>query len=76
MTLWKHFIILFGGFYDPGIRSQSVPFLPRLGLMSSSGRFFLWGVALANYLKDLWLFDTQEYIWRQVEFRETGRTPS
>ncbi|KAF8528710.1 hypothetical protein JB92DRAFT_2696907 [Gautieria morchelliformis] len=50
MALWKHFIVLFGGFYDPGIRT--------------------------NYLSDLWLFDTQEYTWRQVEFRDTDRKPS
>lgn len=31
---------------------------------------------LANYLNDLWLFDTQEYTWKQVEFRETDRKPS
>jgi hypothetical protein len=25
MAMWKHFIILFGGFYDPGITSKSAP---------------------------------------------------
>ncbi|KIJ31420.1 hypothetical protein M422DRAFT_53419 [Sphaerobolus stellatus SS14] len=50
MALWKHYIVLFGGFYDPGIRT--------------------------NYLNDLWFFDTQEYTWKQVEFRETDRRPS
>ncbi|KDQ12099.1 hypothetical protein BOTBODRAFT_176632 [Botryobasidium botryosum FD-172 SS1] len=50
MAMWKHFIVLFGGFHDPGIRT--------------------------NYLNDLWLFDTQEYKWRQVELREIDRKPS
>ncbi|KAJ8486932.1 hypothetical protein ONZ51_g4512 [Trametes cubensis] len=50
MAMWKHYIVLFGGFYDPGIKT--------------------------NYLNDLWLFDTQEYKWRQVEFKETERKPS
>ncbi|KAI0078590.1 galactose oxidase [Panus rudis PR-1116 ss-1] len=50
MAIWKHYIVLFGGFYDPGIRT--------------------------NYLNDLWLFDTQEYKWRQIEFRENDRRPS
>ena len=22
MALWKHFLVLFGGFYDPGIASE------------------------------------------------------
>ncbi|KAF9237721.1 galactose oxidase [Melanogaster broomeanus] len=50
MTMWKHFIVLFGGFYDPGYRTQ--------------------------YLNDTWLFDTQEYKWRQIEFKESERKPS
>ncbi|KAF8587936.1 galactose oxidase [Ramaria rubella] len=50
MALWKHFIVLFGGFYDPGMRT--------------------------NYLNDLWLFNTQEYTWKQVELRDTDRKPS
>ncbi|KIJ63011.1 hypothetical protein HYDPIDRAFT_113512 [Hydnomerulius pinastri MD-312] len=50
MAMWKHFIVLFGGFYDPGLRTQ--------------------------YLNDTWLFDTQEYKWRQIEFKETDRKPS
>ncbi|KAI0330708.1 galactose oxidase [Cubamyces sp. BRFM 1775] len=50
MAMWKHYIVLFGGFYDPGIKT--------------------------NYLNDLWLFDTQEYKWRQVEFKDTERRPS
>ena len=31
---------------------------------------------LANYLNDLWLFDTQEYKWRQIEFRDADRKPT
>ncbi|KAI5118743.1 hypothetical protein M0805_008143 [Coniferiporia weirii] len=50
MVMWKHYIFLFGGFYDPGIRTK--------------------------YLNDLWYFDTQEYRWRQIEFREGDRQPS
>ncbi|KAJ3560414.1 hypothetical protein NP233_g10854 [Leucocoprinus birnbaumii] len=50
MTTWKHYIILFGGFYDPGVTTR--------------------------YLNDLWVFDTQEYKWSQVEFRETDPKPS
>ncbi|KAI0717154.1 hypothetical protein C8Q76DRAFT_616487 [Earliella scabrosa] len=50
MAMWKHYIVLFGGFYDPGIKT--------------------------NYLSDLWLFDTQEYKWRQVEFKDAERKPS
>ncbi|KAH8103145.1 galactose oxidase [Cristinia sonorae] len=50
MAMWKHFIVLFGGFYDPGIRT--------------------------NYLNDLWLFDTQEYKWKQFEFKDNDRKPS
>ena len=30
----------------------------------------------ANYLNDLWVFDTQEYKWKQIEFRENERKPS
>ncbi|KAH0834643.1 hypothetical protein J3R83DRAFT_10152 [Lanmaoa asiatica] len=50
MAMWKHFIVLFGGFYDPGYRTQ--------------------------YLNDTWIFDTQEYKWRQIEFKESERKPS
>ncbi|KAJ7940654.1 galactose oxidase [Mycena leptocephala] len=50
MAIWKHFIVLFGGFYDPGVTTR--------------------------YLNDLWLFDLQEYKWRQIEFRETELRPS
>ncbi|KAL7277101.1 hypothetical protein ACG7TL_008946 [Trametes sanguinea] len=50
MAMWKHYIVLFGGFYDPGIKT--------------------------NYLNDLWIFDTQEYKWKQIEFKETDRRPS
>ena len=30
----------------------------------------------ANYLNDLWIFDTQEYNWKQVEFKDNDRKPS
>lgn len=70
MALWKNFIVLFGGFYDPGIRSKRSDFLT----MSVSPEYA--SILEANYLNDLWLFDTQEYTWRQVEFRDTDRKPS
>ncbi|KAG1762523.1 hypothetical protein EDD22DRAFT_823271 [Suillus occidentalis] len=50
MAMWKHYIVLFGGFYDPGHRTQ--------------------------YLNDTWVFDTQEYKWRQIEFKDIDRKPS
>ncbi|KAF8815210.1 hypothetical protein BYT27DRAFT_7238510 [Phlegmacium glaucopus] len=50
MAFWKHYLVLFGGFYDPGVTTR--------------------------YLNDLWLFDTQEYKWNQVEFREMDAKPS
>ncbi|KAJ8502566.1 hypothetical protein ONZ45_g11637 [Pleurotus djamor] len=50
MAMWKHYIVLFGGFYDPGITTR--------------------------YLNDLWVFDTQEYKWQQIEFRQTDTKPS
>ncbi|KII91387.1 hypothetical protein PLICRDRAFT_38137 [Plicaturopsis crispa FD-325 SS-3] len=50
MAMWKHFVVLFGGFYDPGI--------------------------ITKYLNDLWLFDTQEYKWRQIDFKDADRKPS
>lgn len=31
---------------------------------------------VARYLNDLWIFDTQEYTWKQVEFRENDLRPS
>ncbi|KAF8810792.1 galactose oxidase [Phlegmacium glaucopus] len=52
MAFWKHYRVLFGGFYNPGVTTT-----PR-------------------YLNDLWLFDTQEYKWNQVEFREMDAKPS
>ena len=69
MAMWKHYIVLFGGFYDPGIKSEDkkgvvidvVAYIPHLP---------------ANYLNDLWLFDTQEYKWRQIEFKDNDRKPS
>ncbi|KAF8811712.1 hypothetical protein BYT27DRAFT_6438938 [Phlegmacium glaucopus] len=49
MAFWKHYLVLFGGFYDPGVTTR--------------------------YLNDLWLFDTQECKWNQVEFREMDAKP-
>ncbi|KAJ3809565.1 hypothetical protein F5876DRAFT_43628 [Lentinula aff. lateritia] len=50
MAVWKHYIVLFGGFFDPGITTR--------------------------YLNDLWLFDTQEYNWRLIEFKLNESRPS
>jgi hypothetical protein len=51
MALWKHYIVLFGGFYDPGIATR--------------------------YMNDLWVFDTQEYKWQQIEYKDPNeRRPS
>ncbi len=68
MAVWKHFIILFGGFYDPGFTSQSPnpPLLSNLAHLRTQAR----------YLNDLWMFDTQEYKWTQMEFKETEQKPS
>jgi len=30
----------------------------------------------AQYLNDTWVFDTQEYKWRQIEFKDIDRKPS
>ncbi|KAG8740857.1 hypothetical protein FRC12_015855 [Ceratobasidium sp. 428] len=50
MAMWKHYILLFGGFNDPGIKTK--------------------------YFDDLWVFDTQLYTWKQIEFGPTARRPS
>lgn len=67
MAVWKHLIILFGGFYDPGIISMY--FLDGLQLSLETSYS-------ARYLNDLWVFDTQEYMWTQVELKETDYRPS
>lgn len=67
MAMWKHYIVLFGGFYDPGLRSK---------LQHYSLHTHAYFPVPANYLNDLWLFDTQEYRWKQVEFKDTERKPS
>jgi len=51
MAIWKHYIVLFGGFYDPGITTR--------------------------YMNDLWVFDTHEYRWQQIEYKDPNeRRPS
>jgi hypothetical protein len=66
MILWKHYIVLFGGFIDPGVRSRSI---------STRTQWTEIHLEIANYLQDLWVFDTQEYKWQQVEFKENERRP-
>jgi hypothetical protein len=64
MVVWKHYVILFGGFIDVGIKSK----LP--------GAFFTLSVLCpANYLSDLWVFDTQELKWKQIEYLDKDRAP-
>jgi hypothetical protein len=66
MGLWKHYIVLFGGFYkgfyDPGVTS-TFQLRVELCLYVSDG------TVLFHYLNDSWLlvFDTQDYKWNQVE---------
>ncbi|KAJ7273698.1 hypothetical protein B0H12DRAFT_1319722 [Mycena haematopus] len=69
MAIWKHFIVLFGGFYDPGVTSAFLV-LHACCIGAKCGIF------VARYLNDLWLFDLQEYKWRQIEYRETDLRPS
>lgn len=66
MAVWKHYIVLFGGFYDPGYTSEST--CPRRPVVPDA-----W---LANYLNDLWLFDMQEYKWKEIVMRDNERKPS
>jgi hypothetical protein len=68
MAVWKHLIILFGGFYDPGFTSQ----LPNPPLLLNLAHLRI----QARYLNDLWVFDTQEYKWAQMEFKDTEQKPS
>ncbi|ORX35978.1 hypothetical protein BD324DRAFT_629737 [Kockovaella imperatae] len=49
MAVWKHLVILFGGFIDTGIKT--------------------------NYLSDLWIFDTNELSWKQIEFIDKSQAP-
>lgn len=68
MVIWKHILILFGGFYDPGYRSAYCT--PVLVSFDFTADF------KARYLNDTWSFDLQDYKWRQIEFKETDRKPS
>lgn len=80
MAMWKQWIVLFGGFYDLGVRSRSSNFdLARRvfsSISSSSSPSFFFNSPSANYLDDLWVFDTQEYKWKQVEFPLNFQKPS
>lgn len=60
---------MFGGFYDPGYRSR---FPAGVSLVHVELIFLI----QAQYLNDTWVFDTQEYKWRQIEFKDTDRKPS
>lgn len=38
---------------------------------------YLWSdIWVANYLNDLWLFDIQEYKWKEVVMKDNERKPS
>src|SRR6267154_2392633 len=69
MAMWKHYIVLFGGFYDPGHRSMSLAWDATISRCTNM-------LNQAQYLYDTWIFDTQEYKWRQIEFKDTDRKPS
>ena len=68
MAVWKHYIVLFGGFYDPGYTSTFC----QLGWLLT---FYL-TFGAANYLNDLWVFDMQEYKWKQIVMKDNERKPS
>ena len=69
MAMWKHYVVLFGGFIDPGFTST-------FGYSSKCFIVVLIYVSSAKYLNDTWIFDTQDYKWRQVEFKDVERKPS
>jgi hypothetical protein len=69
MAMWKHYIILFGGFIDPGFTSEFLVSIVKPCRFTIS---FL----SAKYLNDTWIFDTQDYRWRQIEFKDVDRKPS
>lgn len=76
MAMWKHYVVLFGGFYDPGLRSKlEIPHYRNVQHRVNEQRVSPTCLT-ANYLNDLWLFDTQEYKWRQIVFKEAERQPS
>jgi hypothetical protein len=68
MAMWKQYIVLFGGFIDPGFTSASLPFACLCATCDI--------IHTAKYLNDTWIFDTQQYKWQQIEFKETDRKPS
>jgi hypothetical protein len=70
MAIWKHYIVLFGGFYDPGYTSMGSEAFVFLSF------FFSLNLRAANYLNDLWVFDLQEYKWRQIVMKDNERKPS
>jgi hypothetical protein len=66
MAVWKHYIVLFGGFYDPGYTST----------FSQPGCLLIYVTLAANYLNDMWVFDMQEYKWKQIVKKDNERKPS
>ena len=39
-------------------------------------RYLLPNLWAANYLNDLWVFDLQEYKWKQIVLKDNERKPS
>ena len=50
---------------------QGTPVRPRASVICVSS-----DVWTANYLNDLWLFDMQEYKWKEIVVRDNERKPS
>lgn len=48
----------------------------RTRLASICPRSLVLNIPTARYHNDLWVFDTQEYVWKQIEFKETELKPS
>jgi hypothetical protein len=65
MVLWKQYIILFGGFIDVGVKSEALHWSGKRVSLTSP----------ANYLSDLWIFDTEEFRWKQIEYLDPERSP-
>lgn len=48
----------------------------ELGVSFNTNQILRLTIVAANYLSDLWIFDTQEYRWKQVEFKANEPKPS
>ncbi len=73
VLVWRYGNITFSSLavfmiLESRVRTTSGVFPPFLNTIVTS--------CVARYLNDLWVFDTQEYKWQQVEFRDTDSKPS